>query len=117
MHPVICNGRSAGGSGSDEAYGVQATADGGCIVVGYSESSDGDVTGAHGQRDAWVVKLNNTGNIQWQRSLGGTGVDLAWSVALSNDGGYVIGATSGSNNGDVSGNHAAYGPNDLTTGS
>ncbi len=105
--------KSAGGSGSDEAYGVQATADGGCIVVGYSESSDGDVTGAHGQRDAWVVKLDNTGNIQWQRSLGGTGVDLAWSVALSNDGGYVIGATAGSNDGDVSGNHAAYGPNDL----
>jgi len=104
--------KSLGGSQTDEAYSVQATADGGCVVAGYTESNDGDVTGNHGKRDYWIVKLNNTGNIQWQQALGGTGFEEAWSIVLSNDGGYVVAGYSGSNDGNVSGNHAGFGPND-----
>jgi gliding motility-associated-like protein len=104
--------KSLGGSQSDEAYDVKATADGGCVVVGYTESNDGDVTGNHGLRDYWVVKLNNTGNIQWQKALGGSGFEEAWSIALSNDGGYVVAGYSTSNDGNVSGNHNGLGPGD-----
>ena len=81
--------KSLGGSGMDESYGVQATPDGGGIVAGYTESNDGDVTGNHGNRDYWVVKLDNAGNIQWQRALGGSNPELAWSVQLTTDGGYM----------------------------
>jgi hypothetical protein len=105
--------KSLGGSQTDEAYSVQATADGGCVVAGYTESNDGDVTGNHGLRDYWVVKLNNSGNIQWQKALGGSAFDVAWSIALTNDGGYILAGSSGSNNGDVSGNHFALAPNFL----
>ena len=75
--------KSLGGTGDDEAYSVQASPDGGCIVAGYTESNDGDVTGNHGKRDYWVVKLDNTGNIQWQKALGGSAFEEAWSVQLT----------------------------------
>ena len=104
--------KSLGGTGDDEAYSVQATSDGGCVVAGFTESNDGDVTGNHGKRDYWVVKLDNTGNIQWQKALGGSTFDGAWSVQLTKDGGYIVAGYSGSNDGDVSGNHQGFGPGD-----
>lgn len=97
--------KSLGGSNSDEARDVQLTTDGGYIVAGRSKSNDGDVTGNHGGYDAWIVKLNNSGVIQWQKSLGGSGDDDASSIQLTSDGGYVVAGSSSSNDGDVSGNH------------
>ena len=41
-------------------------------MAGISASTDGDVTGNHGNNDYWIVKLNSTGNIQWQKSFGGS---------------------------------------------
>ncbi|HVU85235.1 MAG TPA: immunoglobulin domain-containing protein, partial [Puia sp.] len=101
--------KSLGGSGDDEAFSVQATADGGCITAGFTESNDGDVTGNHGKRDYWVVKLNNTGGIQWQKALGGSESEFAWSVQLTDDGGYIVAGSAASNNDDVSGNHQSSG--------
>ena len=104
--------KSLGGTNDDESYSVQATADGGCIVAGYTTSNDGDVSGVHGKWDYWVVKLDNTGTIQWQKALGGSEFDIAWSVQVTTDGGYIVAGSSGSNNGDVSGNHNGFGPGD-----
>lgn len=97
-----------GGSNTDGAHFVQQTNDGGYIVVGVTESINGDVSGHHGNSgyDCWVVKLNNIGTIQWQKCLGGTGSELGNSVQLTADGGYIIaGSTSSINNGDVYGNN------------
>ncbi|HET7152952.1 MAG TPA: T9SS type A sorting domain-containing protein [Candidatus Kapabacteria bacterium] len=100
--------RSLGGSDNDVANAIAATRDGGFIVAGSSNSSDGDVTGHHGTNDYadyWVVKLDASGNTQWQRSLGGTSDDEANSVIQTEDGGYVIAGTSSSTDGDITGNH------------
>jgi len=97
--------KSLGGNGHDEANSIQLTIDGGYIVVGTSESIDGDVTGNHGNFDYWVVKLDSLGNIQWQKSLGGTSYETAFSVQQTIDGGYIVAGFSYSNDGDVSGNH------------
>jgi len=94
-----------GGGGYDAAWAIQQTSDGGYIVAGYSNSSDGDVSGNHGDYDYWVVRLNDTGAIQWQKSLGGSGLDKAFCIRQTSDGGYVVAGTSISNNGDVSGNN------------
>ena len=66
-----------GGSGCDEGYSVQQTADGGYVLLGSSQSSaSGNVTGTnHGDDDFWVVKLDGAGGIQWQELLGGSGND------------------------------------------
>ena len=68
--PYIQWQRSLGGSVDDRAYSIQQTTDGGYIIAGFSNSNDGDVTGNHGDYDYWIVKLNNTGAIEWQKSKG-----------------------------------------------
>ncbi|GHV40106.1 lipoprotein [Synergistales bacterium] len=104
--------KSLGGSGHDEAYSIQQTTDGGYIVAGFSESKDGDVSDHHGyggylSRDYWIVKLNATGNIVWQKSLGGSDWDEAHSIQQTADGGYIVAGFSESDDGDVS-DHQSY---------
>jgi Secretion system C-terminal sorting domain len=96
-----------GGSGDDQAHSIQQTADSGYVVAGYSNSNDSDVTGNHGGYDYWVVKLTASGNLQWQKCLGGSAEDRAYSVQQTADGGYIIAGKSFSNNGDVSGNNGS----------
>ncbi|MGO4707951.1 T9SS type A sorting domain-containing protein [Chryseobacterium sp. 2TAF14] len=100
--------KSLGGSYGDTANSIQQTSDGGYIVAGESRSLNGDVTGNHGNADYWVVKLDPSGNIQWQKSLGGSNRDAANSVKQTLDGGYIIAGQSNSTDGDVTGNHGNY---------
>ena len=97
--------KSLGGSGGDDASSIQQTTDGGYIVSGYSESIDGDVTGNNGNVDYWIVKLDATGNITWQKSLGGSYDDVAYSIQQTTDGGYIVAGLSASDDGDVTGNN------------
>ena len=97
-----------GGTDVDLAYSIEQTNDGGYIVVGSSRSSDGDVTFNHGSDDYWIVKLNQSLGVQWQRSYGGSLEDVARSVKQTNDGGYIVAGYSRSFNGDVIGNHGSY---------
>jgi hypothetical protein len=94
-----------GGTNYDKAYAIQQTSDGGYIVAGTTASINGDVTGNHGYYDAWVVKLDNTGTIVWQKCLGGSGYDRANAIQQTADGGYIVGGYTHSTDGDVSGNH------------
>ncbi len=97
--------KSLGGTSSDDAYSIQQTSDGGYIVAGISHSNDGDVTGNHGGLDYWVIKLDANGNIIWQKCLGGTTQDEAYSIQQTSDGGYIVAGRSKSTDGDVTGNH------------
>jgi gliding motility-associated-like protein len=103
--PCIEWQKALGGSGSDEAYTIQQTTDGGYIIAGNTPSNDGDISGNHGGQDIWVVKLNATGTIQWQKTFGGSGSESAYDVQQTTDGGYVVAGNTTSNDGDVSGNH------------
>jgi len=96
---------SMGGSLSDRAQSIQQTTDGGYIVAGYSQSNDGDVSGNNGGLDYWVVKLDTSGNITWENSLGGSDSEKAWSIQQTTDGGYIVAGESNSIDGDVIGNN------------
>ena len=97
--------KTYGGSGFDGATSIGQTADNGYIVAGTSNSNDGDVTGNHGNDDYWITKINPTGNVEWQKSLGGNQNDRPNGIQQTQDGGYIVAGSSTSNNGDVSGNH------------
>ncbi|MFC5411959.1 hypothetical protein ACFPMF_21725 [Larkinella bovis] len=97
--------KTFGGSGSEFANAITATADGGFVVAGLTTSTDGDVHGNHGRSDMWVLRLNSSGGIVWQKTLGGSSDDGATSITASADGGFVVAGQTGSNDGDVSGNH------------
>jgi hypothetical protein len=99
--------KTLGGSNHDRGYYVQQTNDDGFIVVGFTESNNGDVQGNHGDKDIWVVKLNSTGIIQWQKTLGGSYWEEAWCVRQTSDNGFIVAGRSNSLDGDVIGNHGA----------
>jgi hypothetical protein len=87
-----------GGSSSDELYALQQTADGGYILGGSSSSTvSGDKTQkSRGGYDYWVVKLDNLGNIEWDRTIGGNRDDLLKALQQTPDGGYILGGYSSS---------------------
>src|SRR6185436_6231117 len=99
--------RCYGGSYHEFTYNgniaISLTSDGGFVVVGASYSSDGDVTLNHGQTDVWVFKADNAGNIQWQKSYGGSSWDEAHAVQQTAEGGYIVAGDTKSDDGDVTG--------------
>ena len=82
--------KTYGGSGDDRAAKVIQTEDNGFVMVGYNRSNDQDVSSNEGLRDYWVVKLDNSGQIQWEKSFGFPGLDEAFSVIQTKDKGYFI---------------------------
>lgn len=80
--------KTYGGSGDDQATGISKTNDGGYIISGFTASSDGDVSENAGFHDYWIVKVNSTGDIQWEKSFGFIGQDQAYQVIQTFDGGY-----------------------------
>lgn len=105
--PVVKIRNAYGGSNLDELFAAVATGDGGIIAVGRSTSKDGDVSGNKGQEDCWIIKTDANGNKVWQKTLGGSGRDAAFSIAKTNDGNYFISA-----GGSVDGDFAGMGADD-----
>ncbi len=99
--------RTLGGSKNEGAIYIEQTSDGGYILGAQTNSDDGDVIGHHNNSDYWIVKLDETGAIEWQRTLGGTGNEYLSSVVPTTDGGYFVCGVTSSTNGDVIGNHGA----------
>ena len=94
---------SLGGTSTDEKAIVRQTNDGGYIVGGNSYSGIGAEKtvlhfGGNSSTDIWVVKLNASGNILWQKNIGGTDWDYLSNIIQTSDNGYLIAAGSGSDN-------------------
>lgn len=99
--------RSFGGTGYESARDILQTSDGGYMVLGETNSTDGGViNGYGGTKDIWLLKLSAAGNLEWQKRYGGTGLDIGNHIAASTDGGFLIAASSSSNDGDIRGNHS-----------
>ena len=73
-----------GGTNYDEARSVVQTSDGGYALSGFTDSF-----GAGGY-DFWLVKIDENGHGQWNRTYGGGSNDVAWSVVQTSDGGYAL---------------------------
>ncbi len=95
-----------GGTLWDYNANIEQTADGGFILAGSTlNSQNGDISGtSHGGWDYWIVKLDGAGNITWDKLLGGSALDQAYSVRQTTDGGFIIaGVSASSQSGDVTG--------------
>ncbi|MBK9555157.1 MAG: hypothetical protein IPO47_04850 [Bacteroidetes bacterium] len=72
-----------GGTSFDDARSMISMPDGNFVIGGYTMSNDGDVSVHYGgdiNRDFWIVKLNEFGNILWEKSLGGSNDDVPHSI-------------------------------------
>jgi hypothetical protein len=92
-----------GGSQTDYLSNVIQTNDGGYILAGYTSSNDGDVVGAHGSTDGWLVKTDSNGNLQWQRACGGSSSDNLNCLRNKSNGNVVVFGYTSSYNGDLQG--------------
>ncbi|KYC46425.1 MAG: hypothetical protein AMQ22_02142 [Candidatus Methanofastidiosum methylothiophilum] len=93
---VITWQKRYGGSDGDGADSIQQTEDGGYIVAGSSNSIDIPGVKNNGPTDCYILKLDSKGNIIWQKMYGGNGVDWAYSVLQTKDGGYIVAGVSDS---------------------
>ena len=94
-----------GGTNNDRAYGVVNSFDGGYIMSGFSESDDTDISNTKGSYDFWLVKLDANGNLVWERSFGGSGIDVSYDIERTDDNAYVVVGHSFSMDKDITSNH------------
>jgi len=100
--------KTYGGPLADEAMAVCSVGASNYLIAGYSASFSGDVTGHHGPSsttDYWLLNIDDTGAIQWEKSLGGTNNDVANAVVRDADSGFTILGSSASSDSDVTSNH------------
>lgn len=87
--------RSLGGSGNEEALGVCVDSSENVYITGYTTSQ------GMGSNDAFIAKYNSSGTIEWQRTFGGNGTEITYSVSADSSGcvfvfGFTMSAGSGS---------------------
>lgn len=94
-----------GGTNNDRAYGLVTSSDGGYIMTGFSESDDTDISNTKGSYDFWVVKVDSGGTLVWERSFGGSGIDVSYDIEKTSDNAYVVVGHSFSTDQDIGSNH------------
>ena len=84
--------RTLGGNDDDQIWTIELASDGGYILAG---ASDSEVSGtktdtSRGSADFWTIKLNSIGNIEWQKTIGGSNVDYFNGVLETSDGSLMM---------------------------
>ena len=81
--------RTFGGGSADTPNAIVPTPDGGFVVAGSTASF-----GA-GSDDGWIMKMDATGSVQWQKAYGGSTFEDLWALQITTDGGYIAAGTTG----------------------
>jgi len=108
--------KTFGFSGSDQAFKILQTKDGGYLVSGFFDvtasggaGNDGRGSGnRHGVGEFWVLKLNASGDYTWRRYFGGTNNDRSYDALETSDGGYLILGSSESSDFDITDSKGSY---------
>lgn len=102
--------------GSDQAFEILQTKEGGYLVSGFFDvtasggaGNDGRSGGnRHGVGEYWVLKLNASGEYVWRRYFGGTNNDRSYDALETDDGGYLIMGSSESSDFDITDSKGSY---------
>lgn len=101
---------TVGGSSNDIPSNMEVDGNGNCIVTGRSLSNmSGEKSeNSLGSYDYWVMKIDNTGALVWENTIGGSGLDDSRGIVINGDGSCIV---SGTSNSPISGdkNEASFG--------
>ena len=100
----VISSRVYGQANEEEILDVVATPDGGFITFGDTEDPTITVDKGfwHGDFDFWVMKLNGSGDLEWQGIYGGTKREQMHEGAISSfNGGYFLSGSTLSTDGDI----------------
>ena len=92
--------KSIGANGFDAARSVRLTADNGFLISGSSRSSDESFINK-GQNDALLIKVDENGNLLWQKTVGGSKIDLLYDAIQIKENEYIAVGESNSNDKDI----------------
>ena len=99
-----------GGSNDDFSSSIIKTEDSCYVISARTMSTDGDISINHGlpnTNDFWLLKIDRTGNLLWQKTYGGPNGDYAWNAIQASDGGFIVCGGTFSDSVQVSGNHGS----------
>ena len=96
--------KTIGGTNFDVGRSISKTQDNGFLIAGSSRSSDGNLITNRGQNDAWVLKIDTSGDLEWQKSIGGSETDFFYDAVELNDQTIVAVGDTNSSNEDISEN-------------
>ena len=97
--------KTVGGSGFEQCTFSTTTHNGDFLVGGVSTGNDGDFAANKGLSDGWIMRLDKQGHEKWIKVTGGSSYDRVIAACAGPLGNLVIGGTTNSNDGDVTGNH------------
>lgn len=96
--------KTIGGSSFDVGRSVCQAKEGGFYIAGSSRSVDGNITTNKGQNDALILKISNEGNLEWQKTFGGNGIDFLYGITQLPNGNIIAVGDSGSKSADITEN-------------
>jgi hypothetical protein len=83
----MCNklwSKTFGRNNVEQGYNIKNTKDGAYIIAGFTNSI------GNGGYDAYLIKLDNNGNLIWEKTYGGNDWDFAYSVVELADSGFAV---------------------------
>ena len=93
--------RYFGGTSNDRSYDAIETNRGDFILTGSSESQDIDISNPKGGYDIWVVKIDASGALLWETSIGGSGYDIGNAIVQIQNGNFLIAGQTYSKDKDI----------------
>lgn len=102
--------KNYGGTDYDYCWGMCITNNNRIYLVGSVNSHDGDVTFHYPgiYDDLWLIAIDSTGQLLWDKTLGGSGSDFGHSITSNGPNSLLIaGGSTTPNNGDVTGHHGS----------
>jgi hypothetical protein len=91
-----------GGQKNESGQSVVATSDGGYAILGYTQSTNGDITDKNEDSfDYWLLKFNETNELLWTKTFGGTLDDRGNDIVATQDGGFAITGYGSSSDNDI----------------
>lgn len=88
-----------GGALDDNIYSISISHDSAYVLAGFSQSypSGNKTQPSQGVWDYWIVKIDGSGNVLWDKTYGGDLTDFLFDHITCSDGGFLLHGTSQSN--------------------